>query len=326
MRISYSCPVHLKFSLTVEQWSSLVQLTGEAIDWLDAHERQYDVWLLVAYATTSCALVQYHTWARRKDPEAVAKLKKLRDCVRRWEKSLSPDHMSARRKTAEIISLLYEATQGPSQSLDAPALNPTGGVKGRALAEGLDYRKDPSRPGGGVYVAHGKAREGDYSGVPPGTVIQSDEESEGGANNANNNANANASRGAPSSSIVSMVPLAGAGTTSFPNLNPAMNDLMAGAPGNNVQVMNVLDMPMPEASNSALQQYALAEDGFLEGLPGGMFDWGQWDTFFARLAPQVGLPGFQQPLAQDQQAATSNGTAPMEGRPQQSYPPQGGSS
>jgi hypothetical protein len=26
------------------------------------------------------------------------KLKKLRDCIRRWEKSLSPDHMSARRK------------------------------------------------------------------------------------------------------------------------------------------------------------------------------------------------------------------------------------
>lgn len=41
---------------------------------------------------------QYHTWARRKDPEAALKLKKLRDCIRRWERSLSPDHMSARRK------------------------------------------------------------------------------------------------------------------------------------------------------------------------------------------------------------------------------------
>jgi hypothetical protein len=58
MRISYICPAHLKFGLTVEQWTSLVQLTGEAIDWLDAHERTYDVWLLVAYAATSCALVQ----------------------------------------------------------------------------------------------------------------------------------------------------------------------------------------------------------------------------------------------------------------------------
>ena len=58
MRISYSCPLHLKFGLTVEQWSELVQLTSESIDWLDAHERVYDIWLLVAYAATCCALVQ----------------------------------------------------------------------------------------------------------------------------------------------------------------------------------------------------------------------------------------------------------------------------
>lgn len=58
MRISYTCPAHLKFGLTAETWSALVQLTGESIDWLDAHEHMYDVWLLVAYAATSCALVQ----------------------------------------------------------------------------------------------------------------------------------------------------------------------------------------------------------------------------------------------------------------------------
>jgi len=98
MRISYSCPAHLKFGLTVEQWSNLVTLTGESIDWLDVNDHMYDVWLLVAYAATSCALVQYHTWARRKDEDAAAKLRKLRDTVRRWEGSISPDHMSARRK------------------------------------------------------------------------------------------------------------------------------------------------------------------------------------------------------------------------------------
>lgn len=58
MRISYTCPAHLKFGLTVETWNALVQLTGESIDWLDAHERMYDIWLLVPYAATSCALVQ----------------------------------------------------------------------------------------------------------------------------------------------------------------------------------------------------------------------------------------------------------------------------
>lgn len=63
MRISYSCPAHLKFSLTVEQWTELVTLTSECIDWLDANERVYDVWLFVAYAATSCALVQVRIWA-----------------------------------------------------------------------------------------------------------------------------------------------------------------------------------------------------------------------------------------------------------------------
>lgn len=58
MRISYSCPEHLKFALTIDQWSELVQLTAESIEWLDANERMYDVWMLVAYAATSCALVQ----------------------------------------------------------------------------------------------------------------------------------------------------------------------------------------------------------------------------------------------------------------------------
>lgn len=61
MRISYTCPEHLKFALTVEKWTELVRLTGDAIDWLDHNEKMYDVWLFVAYCTTSCALVQVRT-------------------------------------------------------------------------------------------------------------------------------------------------------------------------------------------------------------------------------------------------------------------------
>lgn len=58
MRISYTCPTHLTFSLTVEKWTNLVNLTGDVIDWLDTHESMYDVWLVTAYSATSCALVQ----------------------------------------------------------------------------------------------------------------------------------------------------------------------------------------------------------------------------------------------------------------------------
>jgi hypothetical protein len=83
-------------------------------------------------------------------------------------------------QTAEIIALLYEATQGPPPPLDQPPLlNPTGGVKGKRALSGLEYKKDPSRPGGGFFVAHGEARTG-YEDVPQGTIVtSSDEEAEG---------------------------------------------------------------------------------------------------------------------------------------------------
>ena len=60
MRISYSVPEHLKFGMTVDTWTELVKMTGESIEWLDEkrNEGVYDVWLLVSYAATSCALVQ----------------------------------------------------------------------------------------------------------------------------------------------------------------------------------------------------------------------------------------------------------------------------
>jgi hypothetical protein len=58
MRISYTCPEHLKFTLNVESWTGLVTMTRESIEWLAANEEVYDTWMLVSYAATSCALVQ----------------------------------------------------------------------------------------------------------------------------------------------------------------------------------------------------------------------------------------------------------------------------
>ncbi|KAG5219482.1 zinc cluster transcription factor [Salix suchowensis] len=258
MRISYTCPAHLKFGLTVEQWTQLVTMTGDLIDWLDANEKTYDVWLLIAYATTLCALVQIHTWARRKDENAMAKLRKLRDCVRR---NVATD--TTQFQTAEIITLLFESTQGDPLPIETPALNPTGGVIEGSIA-----------PGGGVFVAQGDARE-DLKDLPAGTVIStsSDEEPEGEAptrsmssvttsNNAqlfssspfapplpadarpsNSNPHPTAQPSLPvqPSSMVNITPLwGGKGDGNFPNVNPAMNSQTV--PGN-VQVMNVLDVP-----------------------------------------------------------------------------------
>ena len=56
------------------------------------------------------------------------------------------------------------------------------------------------------------------------------------------------------------------------NVNPAMNSVISSEPGN-VRLMNVLDEP--QASNT-LEQFAMTDTGFLEGIPGGMFDWGKF--------------------------------------------------
>lgn len=53
-------------------------------------------------------------------------------------------------------------------------------MKGKRPLGGLEYKKDPSRPGGGVFIAHGEARQGDYEAMPQGAIItSSNEESDG---------------------------------------------------------------------------------------------------------------------------------------------------
>jgi len=283
MRISYTCPTHLTFSLNVEKWTNLVKITGDVIDWLDKHESMYDVWLVTAYSATSCALVQYHTWARRGDSNAQAKLKKLRDCVRRWEAAISPDHMSARRKTTEIISLLYEATLSPAPGVTSPPLNPTTGVKSHPPASKLVYKEDESRPGGGVFVAQG-SKEG-YKDIPPGVIIESSEEDRGASTSEQKKSAATGSATYTESQFTRTgppVPLVGSpspmvqasGGGGEQNMNPAMTDGLTMGP-HSAHVMNVIGAPQ-------MSNYAAMVDLGLEGVPGGMFDWGQWDTFFQR--------------------------------------------
>ena len=79
-------------------------------------------------------------------------------------------------QTAEIIALLYEATtQGPVTPMGGPALNPTSGVTAKKPVL-LDYKKDPSRPGGGVFVASKSTVEsGALADVAPGTVISGED-------------------------------------------------------------------------------------------------------------------------------------------------------
>lgn len=63
-RIQYTMPAHLEFAITVEAWTSLTVESARAIEWLDHHQELYDSWLIVAYALTSCALVQVSSGER----------------------------------------------------------------------------------------------------------------------------------------------------------------------------------------------------------------------------------------------------------------------
>jgi hypothetical protein len=251
-------------------------------------------------------------------------------------------------QTAEIIALLYEATQDPNMPMEAPALNPTGGVRVKQPVM-LDYKKDPTRPGGGVFVA-APGKSGEFKDVPEGVVISRSGSSTDGdqgaggndsegevaslvvaeaaqassvslpASNSSDRArnyflsspspffrmpsgmdynragngnsimapisavrsptdNAQQQQQQQSAPLVHFTPLtAGGGRggnggdgSDFMNVNPAMNRSTSGS--GNVQVMNTLDA-VQGGSMANLQAYATA-DGFLEGIPGGMFDWGE---------------------------------------------------
>jgi hypothetical protein len=179
--------------------------------------------------------------------------------------------------------LLYEATQGPPLEEELPPLNPANNVTSRQPppSGGLAYKKDSTRPGGGVFVAHGKAK-GTFPGVGPGVIIEShsdDDEGEvkslllkedgltRGADGAPPAGAHDAERGAQTSSgrdggVIGNVNV---------NVNPVLNE--GGMPEcENVHVMNVLDSA--PASTRVLEQLALADNNWLDGIPGGMFDWG----------------------------------------------------
>lgn len=56
-------------------------------------------------------------------------------------------------------------------------LNPTGGVKAKDIEidKALVYKKDSSRPGGGVFIAESRGGLKDFSDCPAGLIITKDD-------------------------------------------------------------------------------------------------------------------------------------------------------
>ena len=174
MRISYICPTHLKFSLTIERMSSLIQYSTEAIAWVDKNDFYLDTMQIVSYCLVSCATVQYHAFVRRGDQNAQAQLRKLNDIMGRYRRdNHEPDDISMRGKAASVISLLCDSAVGVYANTPSNGtLNPTAGVtnrKSRENVRGIVFKPDASRPGGGVYVAAEQRLV--LRDLPKGTII-----------------------------------------------------------------------------------------------------------------------------------------------------------
>ncbi len=162
--------------------------------------------------------------------------------------------------------------------MERPALNPTTNVTAKKPPPlgGLSYEKDPSRPGGGVFIAHGKVK-GVYPEIVPGVIIEStsDAEDEGEVMSLlfEEDGLTRAVDGAPSAGAEHEHAGTQTATTQDEkvNVNPILNE--GGITGSeNVRVMNLLDSSA--ASSRALEQFAMADNNWLDGIPGGMFDWG----------------------------------------------------
>ena len=143
-------------------------------------------------------------------------------------------------------------------------------------ASSLVYKQDGSRPGGGVFVAQGD--KGGYKDIPPGVIIDSSEEQSGPSTSEQRRATTADSTTYTESQFTGAgpsVPLIGSpspmvrplGGGGDQNVNPMMTELLTMGP-QSAHVMNVLGAPQM-ASNAAMVDLGL------EGMPGGMFDWGE---------------------------------------------------
>jgi len=320
MRLSFSVPAHLKFSMTMEKWNELIAWSRETIVWMNHNETAMDTLFMWAYCLTSCALIQYHTWIRRKDHLCLSSLKMLKDIVERWEVATSPDQTSIRKKSIEVMSLLYAAalkahTGDPASSEfpESTVLNPTSGVSRQApkgLAK-LVFRKDPTRLGGGVFVADPSHGAIDTKGLPAGLVIvetptsASKDEAQQGKQRELTSGNMGSSNGAhpPGNSSApreyqvvpqAMLPvqqLSEAQALSLPgkmNVNPGINQIAENWAENGIEGMLNMNLFGSTFDQSDNGMAFLGEDttfnfDMLDGMPQSGFDWPEWQQYFNRL-------------------------------------------
>ncbi|EJU05565.1 hypothetical protein DACRYDRAFT_20007 [Dacryopinax primogenitus] len=302
MRITYRCPVHIKFSLTVERWTSLVRASKDAVAWFCRNPHTYDLWWVVSYNLISISLCLFQTWTRRMDVQAAESLRNLRDATQGCENALGTEQQKSRRKTSELISLLYEATQGAAEKGEKAILNPTAGVALREQPTPMVFKRDSSRPGGGVYVLDKAADLQKHKDLPPGTFLV---EERAPARPADDNTSPSSQQSGHAGPSITMNPASYAGDTAaqldfigaymnpMPNMNmvsqqtavnivTGMENLnpilaMSDESAQQVTLINTLGQDLSEFGNVAIGDASL-----FSGLPGNMANWAEdWGVYFS---------------------------------------------
>ncbi|KAJ9116170.1 hypothetical protein QFC20_000850 [Naganishia adeliensis] len=315
LRLQFTLPKHIKLAMNIATWSKLLKLSHEVIEWLERHEDALDTIYVFAYAISNCALIQYHTWVRRRDEESLKALETLRNIVQRWEAALQPDHMSIRRKTIEVMTLLYEAAKKAHKDdlqINPSALNPTTGVKRRHpdMLKKIVWRPDPNQPSHGVFVATDLDPNSELlTDLAPNTLITGTQDPSPKEVPRPPEANAQSQPDQAPTNLAAQ-PIshwANAGDTNSENVTylhldpaltylPDMSDLPAPS-GEIYDTAMLLNMFDQAGNQSTVTQAALVDQNMLEGLPTG-FDWNAWDTYFNRfdgLSAQMGDNGMQIP-------------------------------
>ncbi|KIS00249.1 hypothetical protein L804_01658 [Cryptococcus deuterogattii 2001/935-1] len=304
MRIDYQCPQHLTFTLDISKWTQLVTWSRQALEWLDSNDSVLDTVFIYPYAATSCALIQYHTWARRGDMEALDTLKKVKGTAMRWEGIAQPDQMSIRRKTCETMTLLYEAalkTNPSGNDKPQPSGNPTAGVQLRKEPARLIFVKDPSRSGGGFYVADSEKERASFGlGLRKGDIVLASELSSNEAKPSQSTAAQPFESASLSQGAQIMRAQAQSRSAQQPFMQTHTDDLghIIGVDGilQNMQNVNPqlgsgeLGQAMDfgyQVTHAAGDTSSVLDPSFLDSLPLSTFDWDSWSTYFDKVLPSA---------------------------------------
>ncbi|KIY67758.1 hypothetical protein CYLTODRAFT_454194 [Cylindrobasidium torrendii FP15055 ss-10] len=177
MRHSFIVPNHIGFNLDIPAWMKLRAAADDALRWVTAHPSVLDAPFMVSYAIILCALIQYHTWARRKEVEGITALQQLQTAIDGWSQALPDDFLSLKRSEYAVIQVFLDAVEkvhqpGYSSFESKRGLSPTVGVQNRLPTStvGFALLSDGTSSSGGILVITAeKAKE--IKDLPPGTVI-----------------------------------------------------------------------------------------------------------------------------------------------------------